>query len=285
MYNWIFLDGDFIQRESASINLSNRSFNYGDALFESIRIINGTTLFFDDHWERLKHGMGICGMQSEERLSALNIRNVADELIQKNKVKGGRLKLLVYRDAEGFYSPVTDEVKYFMSINETEHDCFVWNNKGLQAGLYTAIKKPHNLLAEIKSTSALMYVLAARDARESGWDEIFLLNESGFLCEGSSSSVFLVDENQNIHTPALNHSPLPGVMRKNVIRLIRESGIKFTERAIAAEELLTAREVFVTNAIQGIRWVVSYREKRYFNTIGKKVFQLLLNEIENLRSI
>ncbi len=284
MSDWVFSDGDFIRREEASLKLSNRSLNYGDGLFESIRIVNGKPLFFNDHWERLKHGMGLCGFAAE-RLSASEIRNIAAELIEKNKVKGGRLRLLVYRDAEGFYRPETDEVKCFMSTNETEHDCFVWNNKGLQTGLYTAIKKPHNLLAEIKSTSALMYVLAARDARESGWDEIFLLNESGMLCEGSSSSVFLVDENQNIHTPALNQSPLPGVMRKHAIRLIRESGMKCTEREISADELLTAREVFVTNAIQGIRWVVSYREKRYFNTIGKKVFQLLLHEIENLRSI
>lgn len=284
MSDWVFSDGDFIRREDASLKLSNRSLNYGDGLFESIRIVNGKPLFFNDHWERLKHGMGLCGLATE-RLNASEIRNIAAELIEKNKVKGGRLRLLVYRNAEGFYRPETDEVKCFMSTNETEHDCFVWNNKGLQTGLYTAIKKPHNLLAEIKSTSALMYVLAARDARESGWDEIFLLNESGMLCEGSSSSVFLVDENQNIHTPALNQSPLPGVMRKNAIRLIRESGMKCTEREISADELLTAREVFVTNAIQGIRWVVSYREKRYFNTIGKKVFQLLLNEIENLRSI
>ena len=284
MSDWVFSDGDFIRREDASLMLSNRSLNYGDGLFESIRIVNGKPLFFNDHWERLKHGMGLCGLATE-RLSASEIRNIAAELIEKNKVKGGRLRLLIYRDAEGFYRPETDEVKCFMSTNETEHDCFVWNNKGLQTGLYTAIKKPHNLLAEIKSTSALMYVLAARDARESGWDEIFLLNESGMLCEGSSTSVFLVDENQNIHTPALNQSPLPGVMRKNAIRLIRESGMKCTEREISADELLTAREVFVTNAIQGIRWVVSYREKRYFNTIGKKVFQLLLHEIENLRSI
>jgi branched-chain amino acid aminotransferase len=284
MSDWIFLDGDFIQRERASLSLSNRSFNYGDALFESIRIVNRTALFFDDHWERLRHGMGICGMQSE-RLSASKIRNAADELILKNKVKGGRLKVLVYRDAEGFYGPETDGIKCFMSISELEHDCFVWNHKGLQTGLYTDIKKPHNLLAEIKSTSALMYVLAAREARLKGWDEIFLLNESGFLCEGSSSSVFLVDENQNIHTPALNQSPLPGVMRKNVIRLIQEVGIKCTERTIAAEELLTAREVFVTNSIRGIRWVVSYREIRYFNTFGKKVFQLLQDEVGKLASV
>jgi branched-chain amino acid aminotransferase len=54
------------------------------------------------------------------------------------------------------------------------------------------------------------------------------------------------------------------------------------EREIAADELLSAREVFVTNAIQGIRWVVSYGERRYFNTIGKKVFQLLQAEVQKL---
>lgn len=284
MSDWVFSDGDFIRREDASLKLSNRSLNYGDGLFESIRIVNGTPLFFNDHWERLNHGMELCGFATE-RLSASEIRNIADKLIDKNKVKGGRLKLLIYRDTEGFYRPKTDKVQCLMSTNETEHDCFVWNNNGLQTGLYTAIKKPYNLLSEIKSTSALMYVLAAREARENGWDEVFLLNESGLLCEGSSTSIFMVDENHTIHTPALNQAPLPGVMRKNAIRLIREAGMTCTERAIAAEELLTAREVFVTNAIQGIRWVVSYREKRYYNTFGKKVFELLQDEVAKLRSV
>jgi branched-chain amino acid aminotransferase len=281
MHNWIYSGGHFMQVDAVSVALSNRSFNYGDGLFESIRIASGRMLFFDDHWLRLLNGMRLCGYP-DDFLIASDLHQIASELIQKNEVKGGRLKLLVYRDADGYYKPESDNLEWLIMTNGMEHSEFAWNNKGFQVGLYTAIKKPMNLLAEIKSTSALMYVLAARDARINGWDEIFLLNDAGFLCEGSSSSVFLVDENRNIHTPSLNQSPLPGVMRKNIIRLIRDSGMQCIEREIAADELLTAREVFVTSAIQGIRWVVSCGERRYFNTIGKKVFQLLQAEVQKL---
>lgn len=284
MSEWILSDGIFIRTEDASVSLSNRSFNYGDALFESIRIVNGRLLFFDDHWERLMHGLAVCGM-APAKLSSSAILQKTESLIQRNNVTSGRLKLLVYRDSSGFYMPATDEPKYQITTSNIAHDTFLWNTKGLQTGLYSAIKKPINLLAKIKSTSALLYVMAAREARQHGWDEIFLLNELGHLCEGSSSSVFVVDENRDIHTPALNQAPLPGVMRKNVIRLMRNAGMKCTEREISADELLTAREVFVTNAIQGIRWVVSYRDKRYFNTVGKKVFQLLQEEVDNLQSV
>jgi branched-chain amino acid aminotransferase len=281
MHNWIYSGGHFMQVDADSVALSNRSFNYGDGLFESIRIASGRMLFFDDHWLRLLNGMRLCGYP-DDFLIASDLHQIASELIQKNEVKGGRLKLLVYRDADGYYKPESDNLEWLVTTHGMEQSEFAWNNKGFQVGFYTAIKKPMNLLAEIKSTSALMYVLAARDARINGWDEIFLLNDAGFLCEGSSSSVFLVDENRNIHTPSLNQSPLPGVMRKNIIRLIRDSGMQCIEREIAADELLTAREVFVTNAIQGIRWVVSYGERRYFNTIGKKVFQLLQAEVQKL---
>lgn len=281
MHNWLYWNSNFVEREQALLSISNRSFQYGDGLFESMRIINGQLLFFEDHWERILRGMSICGMSSAD-FNSLEIRNIADEIIQRNNVNGGRMKLLVYRYSEGFYKPETDGVKYLISTHDTEHERFVWNTQGWQTGLFTSIRKPINFLSEVKSTSALLYVLAAREARINHWDEIFILNEAGFLCEGSFSSVFLVDENRTIHTPALTEGPLPGVMRKHAIKLIREAGMECIERTVAVEELLHAREVFVTNAIQGIRWVVSYRDKRYFNTIGKKVFQLLQNEVENL---
>jgi branched-chain amino acid aminotransferase len=280
MSNWVYLEGKFVRFEDASVSIANRSFNYGDGLFESIRIIQGHAIFFYEHCERLFSGMQICGFEIKG-LNAFQLLEIARELILKNEVKSGKLKINVYRKSGGRYTPDNDGALLLMSLEALENAEYTWNSKGLQTGLYTAITKPVNLLSGLKTNAALLYVMASREARIQGWDEIFLLNDSGNLCEGSSTSLFLVDENRAVHTPALSQGPLWGVMRKNIIRILHDAGIECIEREITPEELLNAREVFVTSAIRGIHWVVSYREKRYFNTIGKKVFQMLQDEVRN----
>jgi branched-subunit amino acid aminotransferase/4-amino-4-deoxychorismate lyase len=284
MNKWAFAHGGFRPIEDVAFGPSNRSFAYGDGLFESIRIINRKPLFFEAHCNRLHNGMRTCGIDFNS-LTAVALKGIADELIQKNEVLSGKLKLVVFRSDGGLYTPEHDDPQLLMVCESLESPEFNWNNKGLQTGLYTAIKKPLNLLAEIKSNASLLYVLAARDARLNAWDEIFLLNERGNLCEGSASNVFLVDDSGIVHTPALMEGALPGIMRGVLLRLMREAGMQCVERKIGPEELLNAREVFVSNAVQGIRWVVSYEEKRYFNAVGKKIFHLLQGEMQKQLSV
>jgi len=284
MSNWAYTDAGFVLCSELSLELTNRSFSYGDGLFESIRIANGMALFLDKHIARLQAGMKICGLEND-LISESKLLEISSELIRRNKLQGGRLKIQVYRTDGGYYKPATDDARLIVSTELLANPTFIWNNKGLQTGLYAGIKKPINLLSGLKSNSALLYVLAAREARIKAWDEIFILNEFGNLCEGSSSSIFLIDNAGTVHTPALSQGLLPGIMRQNIIELMQSNGMVCVEREIRPEELLEVRELFITNAIHGIRWVVSYNDKRYFNNIGKSVFRLLQEQVLQTASI
>jgi branched-chain amino acid aminotransferase len=209
----------------------------------------------------------------------LKVFGEMEELIRRNQCKEGRLRLNVFRNSGGFYKPLSDQCSYLITIQSLTEAVFSINDKGLRLGLYSEIRKPLNALSGIKSSSALLYVMAARHARESGWDDALILNEYGRICECSASNIFLLMPDKTIVTPALSEGILPGVMRKNLIRFMRENEMVVEERIVMTDDLFKADEIFLSNAIQGIRWVLSFRERRYFSTFSRKLAELMQQEL------
>ena len=278
MLDLICLNGRFQSQREQSLSPDNRAFLYGDGLFESIRISEGNLLFFDDHFERLIASMYVMGFDNTF-FDPLKVFGEMEELIRRNQCKEGRLRLNVFRNSGGFYKPLTDQCSYLMTIQTVPEVALSINEKGLRLGLYSEIRKPLNALSGIKSASALLYVMAARQARESGWDDALILNEYGRICECSAANIFLLMPDKTIVTPALSEGILPGVMRKNLIRFMRENEMVVEERMVMTDDLFKADEIFLSNAIQGIQWVISFRERRYFSTFSRRLAELMQQEL------
>jgi branched-chain amino acid aminotransferase len=117
-------------------------------------------------------------------------------------------------------------------------------------------------------------VMAGLYKKQHRLDEAFILNQNGFLCESISSNVFVVYDKQ-IYTPALSEGCIAGVMRNIVMQTAKANGISIIEAQINPEVLNEAEEVFITNASSGIRWVMGYGRKRYFNEITKSLSAML----------
>jgi branched-chain amino acid aminotransferase len=262
---FLSINGQIQEAASWNPGMDNRALMYGDAIFESIRVHQGMPLFIEDHFERLLSGMYMLGLDNT-LFDALGTYENILALIQQNSCQEARLRILVYRNSGGFYRPETDACTMVISMFPIEGGLYPVNERGLRLGLYTEIRKPVNGLAGIKSASALHYVLAAREARNQGWDEALLVNEFGRICEATASNIFLYMGDNRIMTPALTEGILPGVYRKQFIPLLMEEGYRVDEGQILPEHLYKAEEVWLCNAIQGLRWAISYRERRYFST-------------------
>jgi branched-chain amino acid aminotransferase len=266
----ICFNGHFLPIENAAVGLHNRSFKYGDGLFETMRFQNGQILFVDAHFERLVAGMFVLGFET----SFFDVEAVYQDclkLVSEKNLSTARIRLHVYRNDGGNYKPATDQCSYVIYADGLEQDRFVINDKGFHIGLYADIRKPINSLSGIKSANGLLYVLAARHADIQNWNEALILNEQGRICECSASNVFLIMPDKSILTPALTEGCLAGVMRKNLIELLKNSGRKVVEGAVLTEDLYRAEEVFLTNAIQGIRWCIAFREKRFYSTKSREI--------------
>lgn len=269
MPQYILLNDEFLVADEAVIKASNRSFKFGDGLFESMRMSNGKLQFAEQHADRLRAGMKALKMEGYALLDEYFLRQKTAELYKKNRLNGNvRFRLTIYREGEGLYTPQSNKVGYLLEASPLAQAEYELNQKGLIIDVYDEIPKPINKLSNYKTSNALLYVMAGLYQKQHRLDEALLLNQNGFLCESTSSNVFVVYQKQ-IYTPALSEGCVAGVMRSVVLKLAKTYQIPLIEAQINPEILNEAEEVFVTNATSGIRWVMGYGRKRYFNEMAK----------------
>ena len=157
-------------------------------------------------------------------------------------------------------------------------ECFRLNEEatlyianGLQLGIAEGIAKSNDALANLKSCNALVYAIAARQAKAHKWNDALMLNTAGNIIESTIANIFLVKDNV-IYTPPLSEGCIAGVMRRYVMEHAR-----VTEHVLTHDALMQADEVFLTNAIKRIKWVAQIANKQYTNTNSRRLAHQLFN--------
>jgi len=266
---YINFDGQIIAENQPIANIDNRALRYGDGLFETMLWKDGDIRFLDLHVDRLQRGMQTIQLEEASKFDTFFIRSKTEELIRKNNMLGqqARVRLIVYRAGGGLYAPESNRPVYCLQVSRIQTS--LRDRKlGLIVDLYTEFKKPYSDLSHLKSNNALVYVLAGLYKKKFAYDEVFLLNQEGFLCEGLTSNIFVYYE-KVLYTPALTEGCVAGVMRKVVMDMAEHENIPVVEAQISSEIMKQADEIFCTNATQGVQWVMGYKQKRYFNKISR----------------
>ncbi|MBN1950596.1 MAG: aminotransferase class IV [Bacteroidales bacterium] len=277
--NFICYNGDFFFEDEKILGVKNRAYAYGDALFETIHCLGTGAQNLDKHWERLSQGMHLLKMQGGDRLTRERMEHYIGKLLNKNRIfKGARIRMLVFRDPGGLYTPAVNTVSWTMESTALEQEHYSLNTKGLVAEIYDGIHKPVNPLSGFKTSNALIYVLAGIFRKENQLDDCFILNQYGRIAETNSSNLFIYLDDKVI-TPPLTEGCVAGTMRAAVLEIARQNGYNVEEKGILEKNILDAEEVFITNAIQGIQWIGAYKDKRYFNFVSRKLIALLNQQL------
>lgn len=271
---FINFNGEILPADSKLLSVSNRAFRYGDGLFESMRLIKGQLKFAEQHADRLQRGMKALKIDGYSQMDAWFLKEKAEDLSRRNKVKHGRLRLTVYRNAEGLYTPTQNKMGWCLELTAVDEPRYFLNEKGLIMDIYDELPKPTNYLSNIKTCNSLIYVMAGLYKTQNKLDDVFLLNQSGNLCEAGSSNLFIWYQN-HLYTPALSEGCVEGVMRQVIINLAKQNNIPITEAQISPDILYEAEEVFLTNAARGIQCVMGFGVRRYFNEISKQLVEEL----------
>ena len=274
---FINFNGEILPADTKLVALNNRAFKYGDGLFESMRLMKGQLKFPELHADRLQRGMKALKIDGYSQMDAWFLKEKAADLARRNKIKHGRLRLTVYRDADGLYTPSQNKMGYCLEIQPTDEPRYFLNEKGLIVDIYTELPKPTNFLSNIKTCNSLIYVMAGIYKTQNKLDDVFLLNQNGNLCEASSSNVFVWYQ-KHLYTPALSEGCVEGVMRQVIIDIAKNNNIPLTEAQISPDILYEADEVFITNAGRGIQSVIGFGVRRYFNGLSK----ILIEELNKL---
>ncbi|WP_164112519.1 MULTISPECIES: aminotransferase class IV [Sphingobacterium] len=262
-------NGTLVPEEHTIFTANSRAFRYGDGIFETMLYKDGEIRFLDFHIERLQRSMQRLSLEKAGKFDTYFIKASTEELIRKNNMLGQRVRvrLVVFREGNGLYAPDSNSIGFVFQVQSLKEP--VRDKKtGLIIDLYTENKKPFSDLSDLKSNNSLIYVLAGLYKKKFDYDDVLILNQEGFLCEALSSNIFVYYE-KTLYTPAINQGCIAGVMRRVVMDIAESEGIPVVEAQISPEIMKKADEIFCTNAIQGIQWVMGYKQKRYFNKISR----------------
>jgi branched-subunit amino acid aminotransferase/4-amino-4-deoxychorismate lyase len=275
--SYVFHKGEFVSDTATHIAKDNRAFRFGDGFFESMRIVNGKALFLENHFARVISTANALRIQLPPDFTIDLLRSQILEVLSRNEItQGGRMRITFYRKSTGFYMPKQDEITYFIEAEPLADNEFVLNATGRMVDIFTDYKKEINKLSVFKTLNCQLYVQAAIHARDKGLDEALIQNNKLSIIESNSSNLFIVS-NGVLYTPTLEDGCVAGTMRMNIINLALENKIKVYECTLNPQNLLAADEMFLTNAVRGIEWIVGYRTKRYFNDMSKRLM-VVLNE-------
>lgn len=272
----IILNGEIISGSQPVIFHNNRAFCYGDGLFETMHAFGTEILFAESHFSRLNKGMTALKMEIPGSISKEKICREITRLLNRDKLFGSVcVRLTIFRDSDGYYTPKQNTIGYLIECKPLENDYYQLNQKGLSIDIYYDFQKTPGILSQFKTCNSAVYILAGISAKERGLDDCLVLNNRGAIIESSNSNIFLVRKDI-IYTPSLEQGCIDGTMRLQVISLAKSSAIRVEEITITNENvLLDADEIFLTNVISGIRWVMAFRQRRYFNKVAKLLCEKL----------
>lgn len=254
------------------ISPGNRSFRYGDGCFETMKMVNQKLLLEQYHFERLFASMEQLKLTFSRDTHSNTLIQQINELAESNSHSNfARIRLTIYRQGENSQA-ISNEAGYLIQTMPGEEATKHFNEKGLQLGIYKDAQKSCDLFSSVKSNNYLPYTMAKIWANEHKLDDSFVCNSFGRIAETAIANIFIV-ENGMLKTPPLSEGCINGVMRRHLIAYCRHENLPFKEKQIDTEQLLNATEVFLTNAIIGIRWVAKIEKSEYTNSVSERLFE------------
>lgn len=271
------LNGDYYREEENVLSPKNRAFRYGDALFETIYVSYTNCHFLEQHLKRLIKGMKILSMDIPVGFNErLFLRKIQRLLHKNHHIKGARIRIAVFRNDGGLYTPTDNSISYTIESEHLENTTYEINKKGYEIDIYPDMQRHYSLISEFKSSNCSIFTMAGIWRQKMKLDDCIILNEKGELCESVSSNIFLVKDSK-IYTPSIKSGCVNGIMRNLVVDLLREMKLEIDDNAVLREEdLFDADEVFLTNSITGIRKVLAFRQRRYYSFFVKDIYERLV---------
>ncbi|RUM58785.1 MAG: branched chain amino acid aminotransferase [Persephonella sp.] len=246
---YIYFEGKIVPEDEAKISVKTNSLHYGTAIFEGIRAYYDKEtdkmygLFFKEHYQRLFQNMKVLNMEIEESID--DLIEITKELIRKNNIKSDiYIRPLVYF-SDLKISPKLIGYSAKITIYTYPLGDYIDINKGIKAKVSSWRRLNDNMIPpRLKVAGAYVNsAFAKTEALLNGADEAIVLNEKGFVSEGSAENIFIVRDGKLI-TPPVSDDILEGITRNAVKTIAEDLGFEVIERQIARTELYVADEIF-----------------------------------------
>lgn len=266
-------NGNLVSSQDTLFTSENRGYKYGDALFETLKVVNGKIFFWEDHYFRLMASMRIMRMDIPMSFTMEFLENEILKTIEANDLlsSSARVRLNIDRGEGGKYLPSENSKVTYSIITEGFDEPFYTVKEGqtYEVDLYKDFFIAPGLLSGLKSNNKAIQVIGSIYAKENDLNNCLVLNTNKSVIEALNGNLFLV-KGDKIKTPPLEDGCLKGVMRKQVLEVLsKDVNLYIEEASISPFELQKADELFITNVIQGIVPITKYRKKTYGCQLAK----------------
>ena len=272
MANISYIDGIYCNIKNAKISINDRGYHFGDAVYEVILYNNGIFYDYEGHITRLFNSLKLINIKFH--LSKEQLKIIIKNLFKLNRVNFGSIYIQVSR-----------------GVAERNHSYFELNSKPVLTMIVS--KKKNNISddikgvkaitmfdnrwsrPDIKTTQLLPNVLAKTYANEKNAYEGIFIDHEGYITEGSSSNIWIINNNNEILTREIDGKILSGITRKTIAQFAKENNFKLLEKKFTKDELLNSKEVFLTSASSFVTPIIEIDNIKINNgIIGKNSIEL-----------
>lgn len=243
---WIFLGGQFVKKEDAVISVYDHGFLYGDGVFEGIRVYSGNVFRLDAHLKRLYESAQSIMLKipyTFEEMTQLIV-----ETVKKNQLESAYIRVVVSRgkgnlglDPSSCSNPNVIIIAEELTMYPKE-----FYERGIKiASVASRRNRPDVLSPQIKSLNYLNNILVKLEANQAGVQEALMLNDQGYVTEGSADNIFIV-KNGALYTPPVYLGALEGITRNAILDVAKAKNLEVKESPFTRHDVYTADEVFLT---------------------------------------
>ena len=245
MPNLSYVDGNYYNHADSKIHINDRGYHFGDAVYEVILFNEGVFYDFDAHINRLFNSLK--SIEIEFSFTKKTIELIVKNLIRLNRITFGSVYIQVSRGiAERNHTYDNLKIKPVLTIiTSKKHNT---TNADIKCVKAVTVRDNRWSRPDIKTTQLLPNVLAKTMANKEGAYESIFIDDKGYVTEGSSSNIWIINYKNEIITRNIDGKILSGITRKTVAEFAKLNDLKVIEKKFSKEDMIKAKEVFLTSA-------------------------------------
>jgi D-alanine transaminase len=250
----VFVNGEYTEYINSKVQIEDRGYQFADGVYEVFAVLNSKIVDYEGHIKRLYRSLKELKIASPIQRKSYKFH--INEIIKRNIIQDGLVYLQVTRGvaSRDFKFPKNSESSIVIIGKNTPSNYYNNNfNKGIKVKTTKDLRWKR---VDIKSLNLLPAVLAKQYAVDNGCEEAWLLDDDGYITEGSSSNAWIV-KNKTVITRPVSSSILNGITRSTLIKSLAKVGYKFIERRFNINDIKDADEAFITSATQFVMPVIA----------------------------
>jgi branched-chain amino acid aminotransferase len=271
--NYILVNGAFVTATEYQISLQELD---GFLFAEKVRAVRSAFPFFRDSLEMIVLKLHIFSRTFPELTAneGEELKRQMERTLTKNKHFFGSIITIRFWFCER-------KLQYSVQSTKTETTGYELNNKGLYIAVFQNIRKSISTLSNLSLGSEVYWKIADYQLKNESVDQLLLLNTQDEITESIGSNIYVIKRGI-VKGARKNQGAYTDITKPLMLSIFDELKLSYTENdGITEQELRDAEEIFLVNAIDGIRWVLGFEGKRYFNNTIKKINELFISNLIN----